>query len=37
VQPNMVDLMRTSISLNNFSNSRVQVIQKAVIDLPSNS
>ncbi|CAF1213528.1 unnamed protein product [Rotaria sp. Silwood1] len=37
VQPHMVDLIRTSISLNNFSTSRVQVMQKAVNDLPSNS
>ncbi|CAF0868001.1 unnamed protein product [Rotaria sordida] len=37
VQPRMVDLIRTSISLNNFSTSRVQIIQNAVSDLPSNS
>ncbi|UJR29056.1 hypothetical protein I4U23_010270 [Adineta vaga] len=37
VQPSMVDLIRTSIALNNFSTSRVHVIQKAVSDLPSNS
>jgi len=33
----MVDLIQTSIALNNFSTSRVHVIQKAVNDLPSNS
>ncbi|CAF2968028.1 unnamed protein product [Rotaria sp. Silwood2] len=37
VQPSMVDLIRTSISLNNFSTSRVRVIQNAVSDLPSHS
>lgn len=37
VQPNMVDLIETSISVNNFSSSRVHVINKAVNDLPSNS
>lgn len=37
VQPNMVDLIETSISVNNFSSSRVQVINKAVSDQPSNS
>jgi FkbM family methyltransferase len=37
VQPNMVDLIRTSIALNNFSTSRVHIIQRAVDDLPSNS
>jgi FkbM family methyltransferase len=37
VQPDMVDLIRTSIALNNFSTSRVQIIQRAVNDLPSNS
>ncbi|CAF1243988.1 unnamed protein product [Rotaria sordida] len=37
VLPNMVDLIRTSISLNNFSTSRVQIMQNAVNDLPSNS
>jgi FkbM family methyltransferase len=33
----MVDLIRTSITLNKFSTSRVHIIQKAVNDLPSNS
>ncbi len=37
VQPDMVDLIRTSIALNNFSTSRVHIIQRAVNDLPSNS
>jgi FkbM family methyltransferase len=37
VQPDMVDLIQTSISLNNFSSSRVHVVNKAVNDLPSNS
>jgi FkbM family methyltransferase len=37
VQPNMVDLIRTSIALNNFPTSRVHIIQKAVSNLPSNS
>jgi FkbM family methyltransferase len=37
VQPEYVDLIRTSITLNNFSTSRVHVLQKAVSDLPSNS
>lgn len=37
VQPDMVDLIRTSISVNNFSSSRVQVLQNAISDLPSNS
>jgi FkbM family methyltransferase len=33
----MIDLIRTSIAINNFSTSRVHVIQKAVSDLPSHS
>ncbi|CAF4007856.1 unnamed protein product, partial [Rotaria sordida] len=37
VQLNVVDLIRTSISLNNFSTSRVRIIPNAVSDLPSNS
>lgn len=37
VQPDMAKLIQISIALNNFSTSRVQVIQKAVTDLPSNS
>ena len=37
VQPNMADLIRTSIAINNFSTSRVHLIEKAVSDLPSNS
>ena len=37
VQPDMVDLIQTSISLNNFSSSRVHVVNKAISDLPSNS
>ncbi|CAF0963586.1 unnamed protein product [Rotaria sp. Silwood1] len=37
VQPNMVDLIQTSILVNNFSSSRVHVINKAVSNLPSNS
>ena len=37
VQPNMVDLIETSIAVNNFSSSRVHVINRAVSDLPSNS
>ena len=37
VQPNMIDLIQTSISLNNFSSSRVHIINKAVSNLPSNS
>jgi FkbM family methyltransferase len=37
VQPNMVDVIQTSISINNFSSSRVHIINKAVSDLPSNS
>jgi FkbM family methyltransferase len=37
VQPDYADLIRTSITLNNFSTSRVHVLQKAVSDLPSNS
>ena len=37
VQPNMVDLIRTSAALNNFSTSRVHIMQNAVSDLPSNS
>ena len=37
VQPSMVDLIRTSIALNNFSTSRVHVLHRAVSDLPSNS
>ena len=37
VQPNTVDLIETSISINNFSSFRVHVINKAVSDLPSNS
>jgi FkbM family methyltransferase len=37
VQPDYADLIRTSIALNNFSTSRVHVLQKAVSDLPSNS
>jgi FkbM family methyltransferase len=37
VQPNMVDLIETSILINNFSSSRVHIINKAVSNLPSNS
>ena len=37
VQPAMADLIQTSIAINNFSSSRVHLIQKAVNDLPSNS
>ena len=37
VQPNMVDIIQTSIVVNNFSSSRVHVINKAVSDLPSDS
>ncbi|CAF1350256.1 unnamed protein product [Adineta ricciae] len=37
VQPEMVELIKTSVALNNFSTSRVHVIQKAVSNLPSNS
>ena len=37
VQPKMADLIRTSIALNNFSTSRVHIMQNAVSDLPSNS
>lgn len=37
VQPDMVDLIRTSVALNNFSSTRVHVINRAVSDLPSNS
>jgi FkbM family methyltransferase len=37
VQPRMVELIRTSIALNNFSTSRVHIMQNAVSDLPSNS
>jgi FkbM family methyltransferase len=37
VQPHMADLIRTSIAINNFSTSRVHLIQKAVNDLPSGS
>ena len=37
VQPNMVNLIKTSISINNFSSSRVHIINKAASDLPSNS
>jgi FkbM family methyltransferase len=37
VQPDMVDLIQTSIAVNNFSSSRVHVINKAVSDLPSDS
>jgi FkbM family methyltransferase len=37
VQPNMVDLIETSILTNNFSSSRVHIINKAVSNLPSNS
>ncbi|CAF1242300.1 unnamed protein product [Rotaria sordida] len=37
VQPNMIDLIQTSIAVNNFSSSRVHVINKAVSNLPSNS
>lgn len=37
VQPNMIDLIQTSISVNNFSLSRVHIIDKAVSNLPSNS
>lgn len=33
----MVDLIETSISVNNFTSSRVHIINKAVSDLPSNS
>lgn len=33
----MADLIRTSIALNNFSTSRVHLIERAVNDLPSNS
>jgi FkbM family methyltransferase len=33
----MVELIRTSITLNNFSTSRVHIMQNAVSDLPSNS
>lgn len=37
VQPNMCDLIRTSIAVNNFSSSRVRLLQNAVNDLPSSS
>ncbi len=37
VQPDMSDLIRTSIAINNFSTTRVHLIQNAVSDLPSNS
>jgi len=37
VQPDMVDLIETSILINNFSLSRVHIINKAVSNLPSNS
>ena len=37
VQPNMAALVRTSIALNNFSSSRVHLLEKAISDLPSNS
>ena len=33
----MAALIRTSIALNNFSSSRVQLFEKAISDLPSNS
>ena len=37
VQPAMVNLIRTSIALNNFSTSRVRIIERAVSNLPSNT
>ncbi|CAF0712227.1 unnamed protein product [Adineta steineri] len=37
VQPEYANLIRTSIALNNFSTSRVHILEKAVNDLPSNS
>ena len=37
VQPDMAALIRTSIVLNNFSSSRVQLLENAISDLPSNS
>lgn len=37
VQPAMVDLIQSSIIWNNFSSSRVRVINKAISDLPTNS
>ena len=37
VQPSMVNLIRTSIALNNFSASRVHIVQKAVSNLPSHT
>ncbi|CAF1017896.1 unnamed protein product [Rotaria magnacalcarata] len=36
-QPKMIDLIQTSILVNNFSSSRVHLINKAVSHLPSNS
>ena len=33
----MIDLIQTSISLNNFSSARVHLLHRAVNDLPSNS
>ena len=33
----MIDLIQTSISLNNFSSARVHLFHRAVNDLPSNS
>ncbi|CAF0795604.1 unnamed protein product [Adineta ricciae] len=37
VQPDMIDLIQTSINVNDFPSSRVQLVHKAVTDLPSNS
>ncbi len=37
VQPEMVNLIETSIAINNFSSSRVHLLHKAVSNLPSNS
>ena len=37
VQPKMANLIRTSIALNNFSSTRVHLMENAVSNLPSNS
>ncbi|CAF4442809.1 unnamed protein product, partial [Adineta steineri] len=37
VQPEYADLIRTSAALNNFSTSRVHILEKAVSNLPTNS
>jgi FkbM family methyltransferase len=37
VQHDMIDLIQTSIAVNDFSSSRVHLLHKAVSNLPSNS